>query len=671
MKRIRTIGGGTYHTPIRRILAFVLAFVMSGLPLVPAYASAGSDPEASPDMECSDGMKEESPPDRGSVEKEEEDDGKKETEEKSEEAERESEETEEDIGMTEEADVTHVEETGNEDAVSTTGMTDGAALTEEATEEVVTVSAGPDPDLRHENVADDVSDRHELSERDIPERMDEAVSDTESADDDDGTEILNGNHADIGTEAVVSADTGDNEVDDAEGDVSVDTGDATAVAAVVSDVNTTIVGDVVKQVSEMSGTTEGDVDLFSDYLAATEGNDGFLTEGPLPVSVANGNVAKVTNEVSVSADTGDNEVDDAEGDVSVDTGDATAVAAVVNLVNLNLIGSGLFSVVDNFGEFVGDIILPGIGLLSYGSASGPTVVENDNETIVTDTVSAEAATGDNSVSDDSGDADILTGSSLAIADSRTVADVNVVGDRWAYFLFNNFGTWIGEVIDGDGMSVDGNPFMYAVGADTSPVPSEDGSASVVSVSDRNLAVLENRVSASARTGGNAVSDAEGDVSVDTGDATALAGVFNLANVNVIGNDWLFGVFNNFGVWRGNIVFAYPDVAVTIDADRDVVAPGSGASYRISVVNAGLADAEGIRVSGSFPDGFGGIPDVPETLRPGEGFFFDVEGTIDEFPSGTVLSATVSAKTEGVEKHMENNEASDSMTVESVRAEVSE
>jgi hypothetical protein len=299
------------------------------------------------------------------------------------------------------------------------------------------------------------------------------------------------------------------------------------------------------------------------------------------------------------------------------------------------------------------------------------VVENDNETIVADTVFAEAATGDDSVSADSGDSDIATGSSLAIADSRTVADVNVVGDRWVYFLFNNFGTWIGEVIDGDGMFADGNPFMYAVGADTSPVPSEDGSASVVSLSDRNLAVLENRVSASARTGGNAVSDAEGDVSVDTGDATALAGVFNLANVNVVGNDWLFGVFNNFGVWRGNIVFAYPDVAVTIDADRDVVVPGSGASYRVSVVNAGLADAEGLRVSGSFPDGFGGIPDVPETLHPGEGFFFDVEGTVDDLPSGTILSATVSAETEGVETHKENNDASDSMTIESVRAEVSE
>ncbi len=655
-----------------RLSASVLAFMMAIFPVVPAYVLAESDLGGPPTDETEEEKTE--PP--------KEDDAESETESDEDESKREesgeapADEEKDRLGDTEEADIEESEVVSDEDVGTDDGSGSGARpdiANAEETGEGDTVSAagtiedggsGPeavsDPISRREDMSE-YSDRHDVSDRTVGAAV-------ERADDGSSTGIMNTDDADVTVAVSASSDTGDNAVSDTGDDVTLGTGDADAVAVAVNDVNTTVVGTVDRSVTDLDGTTEGDLDLFGDFLdvlAETE-DDRLLSDPNVVMPVGNGNVAEVTNEAFASAGTGDNAIADAEGDAAIDTGDASALAAVVNLVNLNLIGSGLFAVIDNFGEFTGDIILPGIGILSGLGTSGPVTVENGNEAVITDTLSASADTGGNAVSDTDGDAVIGTGDAVAVADSRTVANLNLVGDSWLYFLFNNFGTWIGQVIDGDEVIADSSVFSYGLGS-SDEASCEDGCGALPVVSNDNRAVITNTVSASADTGGNTITGAEGDATIGTGDASAVAGIFNLVNVNIVGSGWFFGVFNNFGTWRGNIVFAYPDLAVAIDDGRDSALSGDPLTYRVTVENRGLATAEGVRLDTDFPEGWSGIPDVPTTMLPGDSFVFEVSGTVGDLPAGTILSASASVKSGTVEKHPENDTASDSTTVDAVHA----
>lgn len=492
-----------------------------------------------------------------------------------------------------------------------------------------------------------------------------------SDDDADGTEPVGDAEADPEeTLCGTGPDTG-SEVPCGAPESVIDTGDAVADATLVTDVNVNIVGEgVVKEVVDLSGHTEGDVNLLEDFLAL--GSDGEsdddegLSGASDGLSVANGNVAEISNVVTAIAETGMNAIVGSDGDASVATGDALALAALVNMVNINLVGgNGLFSVINNFGEWVGDIVLPGDGLLSLSGGGSPLrVVENSNVLELTETVSASASTGGNLVEGGGSDASASTGDAFAVAKSETLANVNLVGDAWLYFLLNDFGTWIGQVIDGD--EVVGDSFSYSLGGGTG-ADGEDGGcvdpdcADIVSVSNGNTAVIRNTVVAAATTGDNAITDAGGDAAIGTGDATAVAGVFNLANVNIVGSDWLFGVFNNFGTWRGNLVFAYPDLEVSIDDGTGETYPGEDLTYRVSVENVGRAEAKDVSFSLRLPEGFltgDPVPGIPGRLAPGEEFSFELSGKVPSDAVGTTFRADVSASTGTTEKHGENNTDTD-------------
>ena len=440
------------------------------------------------------------------------------------------------------------------------------------------------------------------------------------------------------------------------------TGVASSTAGVVTDLNTNIVGNVTKDVTNLTGQTTGDVNLLTGFLGvagtsclAPDPSVGTCVAPPVTTDMT----ASVANTVTATADTGANIVTtDATGDASVLTGTAAALAAAVNLVNLNLVGSGsLLAVVNNFGEWTGDIIVPGEGLLSFGNGpSGLQVTMNGNQTNITDTVSATSDTGGNTLT---GTGDIVTGTATATAGSNTIANTNFTGSAWFLFLLNNYGTWIGQVIDGD--QIIGNSYQFAFGG------SADGScgagcAGLASPSDTMSATISNNVVATANTGGNTVSGSGGNASISTGNATANAGVFNLVNTNVVGSNWLMGIFNNFGTWRGNLIFAYPDLTVAIDDGHDTATPGEDITYHVSITNKGLAKADGVKLSLDLPQGFSGASDTPSILRPGETYSFDVSGSVGDIPSGSVLVAKASAKTDTTEKHKENNDATDDTTV---------
>ncbi|MBP9751759.1 MAG: DUF11 domain-containing protein [Candidatus Moranbacteria bacterium] len=577
-------------------------------------------------------------------------------------------------------------------------------------EEPVAESAEPEPEeepAEEEAVPEEESEMvaepaAAVDKSPVPEEISELSQESpceedESGDEDGGSTIKSCNEAEAETDVEAASDTGENSVMNEEPEETesatieptdipdgsgsaIGTGDAGATAISVNDVNTNIVGaDVEKEVVIKDGSDDEDIDLLGTFVAgdeepvdieaASDGGSGGLT-------IENGNVATVENAVTAGAETGNNTIEGG-GDAAIGTGDASALAAAINIVNTTLVGSnGLFAIVNIVGDYAGDVIVPGEGLLSFddGNTGNLETVENGNEATIENTVVATADTGGNAI-EDSGTATIETGDATASAASETVANTNFVGDNWLIVVINVFGEWLGGVVDSEDADGDGvMGYFFGGGEDGEGCEAECGD--IVSVSGKNVAYIKNAVTATADTGGNTITGAD-DATIATGNASATAAAFNFVNNNIVGSNWLLGIVNVFGSWGGDLVFAYPDLATSVSDGREAALPGDTLEYEVRVENGGKADAENVKVLFRVPDasefrsaGDGAHRDgdtvswIIDDLKKGESMGFSVKVSIGgDASDGEELLAYAQAETGTAEKHQENNGSEDETRID--------
>ncbi|PJA86740.1 MAG: hypothetical protein CO141_03165 [Candidatus Moranbacteria bacterium CG_4_9_14_3_um_filter_42_9] len=396
----------------------------------------------------------------------------------------------------------------------------------------------------------------------------------------------------------------------------IETGEALAVADVVNEVNINIITDNgANSTQNITGDYTGDVNLLDTFYTLldsaqtlNEGNQSAL--GAL--NIINDNSAVITNNVVVDANSGNNTIetgsDGYESDQSgaeIQTGDATAIANVVNLANLNIVGNNwLFAVVNVFGNWVGNLVVPGAGLLTLpGSVCGngclgnPTEVSNSNSADIQNNVGAVASTGENSISS-SGDATIETGDAYAGTNVKNIVNTNIVDNNWFFLVVNNMGSWMGSVLNWNAETGEmENVYSYDFGTDGNNLTS----SGTLTVENRNSATIVNNVETSANTGGNNINGEGGEATIQTGNASAVSRVVNFINTNIVGNNWMFGIVNIFGSWKGDVEFAYPDLAVSLSGDKNTVMPGDELTYTIRYKNNGKAKADDAGLMLSLPD----------------------------------------------------------------------
>src|SRR3989344_4366415 len=114
-------------------------------------------------------------------------------------------------------------------------------------------------------------------------------------------------------------------------------------------------------------------------------------------------------------------------------------------------------------------------------------------------------------------------------------------------------------------------------------------------SSTNKATVHTDVNTWAITGQNLVETEDGVGTIATGDAYAAANVVNLVNTNIVNRNWIFGTFNIFGDWSGDIAFGgqSPDlkVEVAVDAPNPTV-NNSDVTYTFTVTNHEDVHADG-------------------------------------------------------------------------------
>jgi len=230
-------------------------------------------------------------------------------------------------------------------------------------------------------------------------------------------------------------------------------------------------------------------------------------------TVVQNNVANISNNVDADAETGENDQNyNTGGPVSLTTGDATTGVAISNTANSNV------AEVSGCCDVDVDVEISDNGYKSDNTANlkldNSTALFQNNYAYIKNEVDAESETGENDqnyntggpVSMETGDAD------------TTVLIANKANSNWAKIGDGSGGASVSLKIIGNGAETDNDINLLF---DRSLLLTQD-----------NYANIKNKVDADAETGENDQNyNTGGPVSLETGDATTVVGIDNLANFN--------------------------------------------------------------------------------------------------------------------------------------------
>jgi len=397
--------------------------------------------------------------------------------------------------------------------------------------------------------------------------------------------------------------SGRNSASDNVGDTSIETGDSNTSGTIINSINTNlegislaefnIIGDYMGNyvLDFESGCISG---CGGDIVVANTGN-GNGSDNIASVDTINNdssfqtNDAEIENNMTLVANSGNNKTNDnTRSNTSIDTGDANVSASVLNLVNTNIAGGIVYSVVNIFGDLVGDIIFPetdnccgddvyATNSENSGGSTNVTDVDitNSDDTFQFNNVELEnnlileANTGKNVLTDNTqGSGYIETGNVEIEGSVVNVANTNISGGDMWLVIVNEAGKWVGRILGTDGGNIAGSEgFVFDVdeNGEITAVNSGNGENSdnntsidqtnVSTVVQDNNAKITNNLVLSANTGENRAKDnTGGNNSIITGDARIVANIVNFVNTNIAGSGTLYvNVVNVFGSWLGNFV----------------------------------------------------------------------------------------------------------------------
>ena len=467
-------------------------------------------------------------------------------------------------------------------------------------------------------------------------------------------------------------------------DPSIQTADASSDSTIVNVANTNVVSDnYVETVTNITGNNSDDINLLEQFQALLQKGVS-VDDATKTLNITNDNVAKLENEAVALANTGTNTINTipdttpaasptTPAPASIATGDASAAANIVNVVNQNLVGnSWLFAIINVLGVWSGNLILPGQDLLTTPATDSSTTynVTDNNQATVDNSATSVATTGNNSTITN-GSATAVTGDANSSSNVQTVANTNITKNNWFFLMINNMGNWTGEVLGWDS-ATGSDQTLYSYDFGSSPDGFVDPNTETVNVTNNNNASISNTADAEANTGNNSISNTVSGLSstITTGAANAKANIFNLINTNIVGNNWMFAIVNIMGSWKGNAVFAYPDLAISINTDNDSIPSDSNSTFNITYQNEGQAPSDDANINVELPagimnfsDGSSNFSQKLDGLKPGEQKTIQLTAQaaqIDQEEISTNISASIS--TETPEKNLSNNTAEQSITI---------
>src|SRR3989338_7395048 len=355
-----------------------------------------------------------------------------------------------------------------------------------------------------------------------PEEVEEDTEDAPNLD------VSIDNEGVVENEATTTAATGENNASSIS-ETEITTGDAYASANVVSVVNLNLLesnGFLYLLNNFLQSLGHIDLRLFTSSETPPDNPCGTPTCDDLAstLDVETQNEATISNVVIARSSTGSNFA--AGGNALINTGNAYAGANVVNIANTNIINSNyLLFAFNNFGGWDGDLIFPNSDFFSSFFTSsflgGGTNVSNTNSANIENEVETSAETGGNETE---GDGSLIeTGNALAGSNVTNVVNTNLFNSPPFFVVFRIFGNSNGSVFNApEGISWAETPSGLELFSNDEAGPADAeamaGERGNIDVDTNNTANIRNNVKVFALTGENKATSANGDASINTGNA---------------------------------------------------------------------------------------------------------------------------------------------------------
>lgn len=453
----------------------------------------------------------------------------------------------------------------------------------------------------------------------VPEEISTTTPETEETD--VKLKIDNTNNANVSNSVSGNADTGNNEADNSK-DSYIITGNAIVNANILNMANTNLTGsngafDIMNMFSNLSGdvTIAGLEDIF-----VKNDNCGIIFDCIKSADIKNNNDADIENNVNLEANTGNNNSNNNSGGGNIFTGNAKAKANIINIVNTNINGRNyLFLVINSFSNWLGDLVLPGKDFFSqFFSLFDNTEnlrnresrqeinVNNSNNAIAENNVEVGANTGGNSTDGNSGESTIITGNAKAETNISNMFNTNIYASNFFNLAVNVFGNWQGNVFSvPEQINSRNEDNSYTFTGENNPAENNASSTEEIGKTEYNIennndAKITNNVVVNANTGNNSANGNGKGGYIETGNAQAVANIFNMANTTIVGNNWMYAIVNIFGDWHGDIAFGRPDLWVGESVETSsTLGPGGRITYIMSFLNNGNADATGVIITDRY------------------------------------------------------------------------
>jgi hypothetical protein len=311
-----------------------------------------------------------------------------------------------------------------------------------------------------------------------------------------GNTLLIDNNGNVINNYDINANTGENSADKNTGDGSVTTGDANVAFNLINFLNNVLAapGKLLLGVVNIFGTLNGNI-----VLQGLDGNSGTVNSGSLGSS--NGttgadssnnaasilsndtdisliNSANLANNVNLNTTTGNNTADKNTGSGSITSGDVTANLKVTNVANTTTVGNGQdvwMVLINNLGVWSGQLFNTDSSTGVYSpffnftvnpdgsisasnqntgadsknnasaSDSNKTDIAINNNTTLTNNVTINANTGNNSADKNTGSGTIKTGNVSVSANIINLINNTFLGGNFALTIVNVFGKFFGNV----------------------------------------------------------------------------------------------------------------------------------------------------------------------------------------------------------------------------------
>jgi hypothetical protein len=328
---------------------------------------------------------------------------------------------------------------------------------------------------------------------------------------------------------------------------------------------TSLQGGNITTFSQDVGDWQGDLVIDPSQLS----NLGTLSPNISPNNLTINSQAsgQINNDITLGATTGNASVTQNTTAGNATTGDAAAIADIVNVIN-SVIGAGqsFIGTININGNLDGDILLPPDALntllaagattsgpnspLSSGANNNLTATLTDTSSI-NNTLNLNAQTGSAAVTNNTTAGNATTGDASTNLTVLNLTGKQVVGSDALLVFVNVMGKWVGMIVNAPAGS---NAAALGGGISTNGPnsPANSSGDSNTNVNSTNNSSINNNVKLNSTSGNALVSDNTTAGNATSGKAMANLSLLNISTSSLSLSNWLGILFINvFGSWNGS------------------------------------------------------------------------------------------------------------------------